>query len=78
MLGVHRVPLIEGPAAALGLPRLALAGGFDGRWPPFDPPGAKIIPFPLDKRRGRKPADDATEPAPDDVRRPEPSKTDRA
>ncbi len=58
MLGYHHIPRgpVEEHAAALDFHRPALAGGFDGRWPPLDPPGAKIVPFPLDRRRSPKPA----------------------
>ena len=90
MLGVHLIPNapIEDQAAALGLHRPALAGGFDGRRPPFDPPGAKVIPFPLDRRRREQrqvpvdrsgvQAEDGVERAPAEERRPERDQPDQA
>jgi hypothetical protein len=38
----------EGDLSAI---RLALAGGFDGHPPTHHPQKARIIPFPLDRRR---------------------------
>lgn len=87
MLGYHRTPHVpfEEHAAAR---RVALAGGFDGRWPPRDPPGARVIPFPLDRRRGPKPpapgdgsgvqTERGVERTPAEERRPERDHTDQA